>query len=99
MGMTRGLLDPSGTPGALAQVTDQLYDLLRRFDHYRAARVGWDPEGDIDLGALQNAYILDGGLDQMSGLVLAQSYQDEWNLRAGWEEFAPGYVWQPHNVF
>ena len=32
----------------LDDVADQLYDLLRRFDGYLTAMVGWDPGTDVD---------------------------------------------------
>lgn len=57
----------------LAAVGQQLYDRLRRFDGYKAAIVGWDPESLIDVGELEADYLPDGTISQLEGLVLSDT--------------------------
>jgi len=73
----------------------QLYDLLRRFDGYQAAMVGWDPEGFVDLTDLRNEWMEDDGMYDLDGLVLADSVATELQVDERYEAFAPGFRWLP----
>jgi len=84
----------------LDDVADQLYDLLKRFDGYLCAQVGWDPETDADLYNIQEAVAdPDDRLQHCAGLVLAEELALRWSLIDGWEPFAPGHVWRPRRSF
>lgn len=84
----------------LDDVADQLSDLLRRFDGYLTAMVGWDLGTDVDLCNLEEAVAdPDDMLRQAAGLGLADDLVRRWNLSEGWELFAPGHQWRPRRNF
>jgi hypothetical protein len=83
------------TADEFSELGHGLYRLLAHFSRYRAAQVGWDPEGRVDPAELQQdrADELDAG--QLPGLVLAEDLH--WDLRGrGFVPFAPGFVWIPY---
>lgn len=73
-----------------------LYDLLRHFDGYLAAMVGWEVHYRVDIDDLAADWseeLLDGSLP---GLVLADHLRDRLTLGPAWVPFQPGYSWIPY---
>ena len=84
------------TAAELTELGTGRYRLLAEFDGYIAAKVGWDPEGLVDLEELKTDWadeVADGAID---GLVLSQSLRDELCLSGNYVEFQPGYLWVPY---
>jgi len=78
----------------MSEFRDHLYGLLRQFDGFVAAIVGWDPEEVVDLPLLRDR-VDEYGLDRLDGLVLASDIVVDWGLVAEFSDFAPGYSWLP----
>ena len=85
------------THGEITTIGLHLYDLLRRFDGYVAAVVGWDPEEVVDLRILRSR-IDESGLDRLKGLVLASALVLDWGHESQFSEFAAGYGWVPYGA-
>jgi hypothetical protein len=79
----------------MTRVGEQLYDLLRRFQGYGAAIVGWDPEPLVDVDDLESDYLTDGSISGLDGLVLSDALIERWRPE-GFVPFAPGYSWLPY---
>ena len=75
-------------------MAEQFYDLLRRFDGYLLAAVGWNPEELVNICLLQSR-IAELGLDRLDGLVFSATMADELGLTPVLEPFAAGSVWLP----
>src|SRR5262245_23504574 len=83
------------TAAELTEVGHGLYRLLARFTGYRAARVGWDPEGCIDPAELRRDLAGELAAGTLPGLVLAGDCLAD--LRGdGFRRFVPGFVWIPY---
>ncbi|MEV4534465.1 hypothetical protein AB0J82_11610 [Asanoa sp. NPDC049518] len=74
-----------------------LYDLLATFSGYQAAKVGWDPEWQIDLAELRQDWAdeLATGDPTLSGLVLAEAVLADLRGRR-FVPFSPGFRWIPY---
>ncbi len=73
-----------------------LYDLLRHFDGYLVAMVGWEVQYHIDIDDLAAEWskeLLDGSL---TGLVLDDHLRDRLTLGPAWVPFQPSYSWIPY---
>lgn len=77
-------------------VANQLYDLLKQFDGFEAARVGWDTEGDVDLHELEMEWLLDEEIYRLDGLVLSARLVDLWRLDERFVPFREGFSWLPY---
>lgn len=84
------------TDAELTDVGQELYTLLRRFDGYDAAMVGWDPEGLVDLAELEEEWVADGSIAPLDGLVISRPVADRWAVDAGWVSFDADHVWLPY---
>ncbi|MET7808903.1 hypothetical protein [Micromonospora chersina] len=83
------------TADELSELGKELYQLLTRFTGYRAAQVGWDPEGRVDPAELQQEWAEELAAGELPGLVLAEDLHQQ--LRGqGFVPFAPGFVWIPY---
>lgn len=83
-------------PGELSRLGHGLYGVLSRMDGYRAAVVGWDPEGYVDVAELRrdwSAELADGALP---GLVLADDVLATLPMASGFRPFRPGFAWIPY---
>ena len=90
-------LDPASlTELELTGIGHDLYSLLRQFDGYRAAIVGWDPEEIVDLHELETEWIKSGDVASLDGLVLATDLKNRWQLDERFVPFAEGYCWLPY---
>lgn len=90
--------EPSSvTDDELTDVGRQLYALLKRFDGYQAAMVGWDPEGFVDLSELEADWVADGSIASLDGLVISSEVADRWGCDAGWAPFDLAHVWRPYS--
>lgn len=79
----------------LSELGHALYGLLRQLTGYRAAQVGWDPEGRVDFDELQSDWKEELATGRLPGLVLAEDVHHELQ-GSGFTRFAPGYVWIPY---
>ena len=94
----KSFFDPrTVTDAELTEVGQELYNLLRRFDGYEAAMVGWDPEGLVDLAELEAERVVGGSIASLNGLVVSRSVADRWESDAGWVPFQADYVWLPYS--
>lgn len=83
------------TAAELTELGNGLYELLAQLTGYRAAQVGWDPEGYVDLADLRDGWPEGIPAAETSGLVLAEDLHRD--LRGqGFMPFAPGFVWSPY---
>jgi hypothetical protein len=90
-------LDPlSMTEPEITAVGYDLYALLGRFDGYRAAIVGWDPEQLVDLHELESEWVAAGDINGLDGLVVATDLRNRWQLDDAFVPFAEGYWWHPY---
>ena len=89
------------TDDELTSVGEQLYDLLKRFNGYEVATVGWDPEVLVEVGFLESDYVPDGSISRVDGLVLSDALIERWKPQ-GFLPFSRGYSWVPyrgsHNI-
>jgi len=83
------------TARELSELGHGLYQLLARFTGYRAAQVGWDPEGRVDPVELREDWADELAAGQLPGLVLAEDLHWDLGGRA-FLPFAPGFVWIPY---
>ncbi len=77
----------------LSNLGEQLFDLLRRFDGYDVAVVGWDPEGIVDPNEMKDELLLDGRIYRLDGIVVRNQLAATWGLDERFEPFAKGYRW------
>ncbi|MEU3982685.1 hypothetical protein AB0F77_21750 [Streptomyces sp. NPDC026672] len=84
------------TATELTELAHQLYGLLARFQGYVAAKVGWDPEGILDLDDLRSDWADELRDGTLHGLVLSEQLHTELGLGADYVEFRPGYRWIPY---
>lgn len=90
----RGLDRVRLTAAELTELGNGLYRLLAGLSGYRAAVVGWDPEGWVDLEELRG-WIGGVAAAKAPGLVLAEDVCRD--VRGhGFVPFAKGYVWSPY---
>jgi len=90
--------DHEGLPLKAAELSELgggLYQLLKRFTGYRAAQVGWDPEGRVDPAELRHDYADDLAAGELPGLVLAEDLHQDLQGQ-GFVPFAQGFVWIPY---
>jgi hypothetical protein len=87
--------DSEATACELRDTATQLYDLLRTFDGYLLARVGWDAEESVHPGLVADR-LREDGLWKLEGLVIADALAATWGVEALLEPFAPGYRWHPY---
>ncbi len=84
-------------PAELTELGHQLYTLLARFDGYVAAKVGWNPEGFLELSDLKSDWTPDELSDgSIHGLVLSEALHAELGLGDDYVTFRPGYRWVPY---
>jgi hypothetical protein len=83
------------TDDEVTSVGERLYELLRCFQGYNAAMVGWDPEYKVDLSELEIDWVSDGSIARLHGLVLSEALVVRWRLE-GFTAFEPGYMWLPY---
>jgi hypothetical protein len=83
------------TSSELSEVGRGLYELLKQFDAYRAAQVGWDPEAFTDPEEVRAEWAEELAAGDLPGLVLAEDVHQTLN-GAGFVPFTPGYVWIPY---
>jgi hypothetical protein len=84
------------TSDELTNLGGQLFDLLRRFDGYDVAAVGWDPEGIVDPNEMQNEWLLDGSIYRLDGVVVSNHLAAKWGLDERFEPFVQGFRWIPY---
>ncbi|MFI6645931.1 hypothetical protein [Streptomyces sp. NPDC050504] len=72
-----------------------LYDLLRHFDGYLAAMVGWEVQYRVDIDDLAAEWTEELADGSLTGLVLADHLRDRLTLGSTWVPFQPGYSWIP----
>ncbi|RZU73562.1 hypothetical protein EV384_1971 [Micromonospora kangleipakensis] len=83
------------TAAELSELGNGLYQLLMRFTGYRAAQVGWDPEGRVDPAELQQEWADELTAGELPGLVLAEDLHQDLHGQ-GFVPFAPAFVWIPY---
>ena len=87
------------TAAELSELAWGLFGLLRRFDGYRAAVVGWDPEDFVECADLEHEYgdFLADGFP--TGLVLAEEVLHTLTSASAqhFQPFEPGYQWIPYD--
>lgn len=93
--MDRGRRAVRLTSDELSELGYGLYGLLRQFTGYRAAQVGWDPEGRTDPDELRTEWTEELAGGRLPGLVLADDVHQELQ-GSGFTRFAPGHVWIPY---
>ena len=74
----------------------QLFDILRRFDGYDIAAVGWDPECIVDAKSVPNEWLSDGSFYHLNGVVVSDRLAAEWSLDERFVSFAEGFRWLPY---
>ncbi len=84
------------TSEELSSLGEQLFELLRRFNGYDAAAVGWDPEGIVDPNEMKDYVLLDGSGYRPHGIVVSNLLAEHWELDERFEPFVPGYRWIPY---
>ncbi len=84
------------TAAELTELGHQLYELLKQFRGYVAAKVGWDPESLLDPAELRNEWSAELKDGSLHGLVLSDKLHSELDLSADYEVFQPGYRWLPY---
>lgn len=80
------------TATELSELGHGLYTLLAMLTGYRAARVGWDPEGFVDLSELRHEWAEELAEGALPGLVFADDIDLGIPAQA-LTPFAPGFVW------
>lgn len=89
--------DPrSLTEQEITAVGLDLYSLLRGFDGYQVAIVGWNAEEAVDLQELENDWVSEGDIDGLHGLVVATDLRDRWRVGDAFIPFTSGYWWIPY---
>lgn len=83
------------TTAELSELGTGLYSVLATLTGYRAARVGWDPEEQVDPVELQQEWAEELAAGELPGLVLAEGLRLDVPV-AGLERFAPGFRWIPY---
>lgn len=83
------------TAAEFSELGHGLYRLLMGFTGYRAAQVGWDPEGRVDPAELREDRADELAAGQLPGLVLADDLCQHLHGQ-GFVPFVPGFVWIPY---
>ncbi|MGV9693907.1 hypothetical protein ACWDUX_32955 [Streptomyces sp. NPDC003444] len=84
------------TEAELEELARGLYALLARFEGYRIAMAGWDPECFLDDDDLAADWAEELSHGTLPGLVLAEHLRTRLSLGPAWVPFSPGYVWLPY---
>ncbi|WP_371661333.1 hypothetical protein [Streptomyces sp. NBC_00280] len=84
------------TAAELTELANQLYELLAQFHGYVVAKVGWDPESQLDPAELSDEWSNELNDGSIHGLVLSEKLYAELDLIADYEVFRPGYRWMPY---
>lgn len=82
------------TTDELVAIAQQFYDLLRRFEGYVIAAVGWDPEEIVNPGELRSR-LSESGLDRLDGFVLSGAIAAKLDVKPSLQPFSIGFVWLP----